>query len=167
MQKEKLEEIKNMPKVVLHLHLYGSLRPETVYDWLKQGENNVTLEEFLKSSIADEQHIMEQYSPGNTIIESLKELCEKVLQPIREELGFQLTITSGYRCPRLNTLAKGSSTSDHMKGFAADIICQDNAKLFKTLKKYKFKQLIDEYNLNWVHVSYDKNNLKQEILYIK
>lgn len=36
MKKENLEEIKNMPKVVLHLHLDGSLRPETVYNWLKQ-----------------------------------------------------------------------------------------------------------------------------------
>lgn len=53
MQKEKLEEIKNMPKVVLHLHLDGSLRPETVYNWLKQGENNVTLEEVKEKLMVD------------------------------------------------------------------------------------------------------------------
>lgn len=129
--------------------------------------NNFSLEEFLKSSIADEHHITEQYQPDEITIGNLKELCEKVLQPVREELGFTLTITSGYRCPRLNEIAKGAKGSDHMRGFAADIICTDNDKLFETLKKYKFKQLINEYNLNWVHVSYDKNNLKQEILYIK
>ena len=50
---EKLEEIKNMPKVVLHLHLDGSLRPETVYNWLKQGENNVTLEEVKEKLMVD------------------------------------------------------------------------------------------------------------------
>lgn len=129
--------------------------------------SNFTLEEFLRSSIADENHITEQYRPNETVIESLKDLCIHILQPIREELEFPLTITSGYRCPRLNTLAKGSNTSDHMRGFAADIICQDNNKLFETLKKYKFKQLINEYNLQWVHISYDKNNLKGEVLYIK
>ena len=53
MQKEKLEEIKNMPKVVLHLHLDGSLRPETVYNWLKQEENNVTLEEVKEKLMVD------------------------------------------------------------------------------------------------------------------
>ena len=36
MRKDELEKIKNMPKVVLHLHLDGSLRPETVYKWLKE-----------------------------------------------------------------------------------------------------------------------------------
>lgn len=129
--------------------------------------NNFTLEEFLKSPTADEHGITEQYDPLQEVKDNLKELCEHVLQPVREELGFSLTITSGYRCKRVNDLAKGAKNSDHLYGFAADIICQDNAKLFEALKKYKFKQLINEYNLSWVHVSYDKNNLKGEILYIK
>lgn len=129
--------------------------------------NNFTLEEMLRSTVADEHKIFEQYNPPNEVIEHLEELCKNVLQPVREELGFSLTITSGYRCQKVNTLAKGAVNSDHLYGFAADIICQDNAKLFEALKKYKFKQLINEYNLQWVHVSYDKNNLKGEILYIK
>ena len=128
---------------------------------------NFTLMEFLVSPIADEHHLVEQYNPGEIIVENLRDLCINVLQPVRDELGFTLTITSGYRCPKLNELAKGSLTSDHMRGFAADIICQDNNKLFETLKKYKFKQIINEYNLAWAHVSYDKNNLKNQILYIK
>jgi len=117
--------------------------------------------------MADEHHIIEQYQPGETVINNLRDLCMYVLQPVREELGFTLTITSGYRCLRLNEIAKGAKGSDHMKGFAADIICQDNAKLFEALKKYKFKQLINEYNLSWVHVSYDSNDLKQQVIYIK
>lgn len=129
--------------------------------------NNFSLEELIKSPIADEQHVFEQYNPSNEIIQNLEDLCKHVLQPVREELGFPLTITSGYRCYKVNVLAKGADNSDHLYGFAADIICQDNAKLFEVLKKYKFKQLINEYNLSWVHVSYDKNNLKQQILYIK
>lgn len=129
--------------------------------------NNFTLEEFLRSSIADEHKLIEQYSPSNEVIQNLKDLCINVLQPVREELGIQLTITSGYRCSKLNVIAKGATNSDHLYGFAADIICQDNGKLFEALKKYNFKQLINEFNLQWVHVSYDKNNLKKEILYIK
>lgn len=129
--------------------------------------NNFTLEELLRSSIADEHSIFEQYNPSTEVIDNLEELCKNILQPVRDELGFSLTITSGYRCPKINKLAKGTINSDHLYGFAADIICQDNAKLFEVLKKYKFKQLINEYNLLWVHVSYDKDNLKGEILYIK
>ena len=129
--------------------------------------SSFTLEEFLRSTVADEHKIFEQYSPSNEIVDNLEELCKNILQPVRDELGFPLTITSGYRCNKVNNLVKGSKNSDHLYGFAADIICQDNAKLFEALKKYSFKQLINEYNLSWVHVSYDKNNLKKEILYIK
>ena len=40
MTKKEQDIIKDMPKVILHLHLDGSLRPKTVYNWLKeQGEN--------------------------------------------------------------------------------------------------------------------------------
>ena len=129
--------------------------------------SSFTLEEFLRSTVADEHKIFEQYSPSSEVVDNLEELCKNVLQPVREELGFPLTITSGYRCTKVNTLIKGAPNSDHLYGFAADIICHDNAKLFEALKKYKFKQLINEYDLKWVHVSYDKNNLKGEILYIK
>lgn len=59
--------------------------------------NNFTLEELTQSPIATEHGIMEQFSPTNEVIDNLKLLCEKILQPVREELGFPLTITSGYR----------------------------------------------------------------------
>ena len=129
--------------------------------------SSFTLEEFLRSTVADEHKIFEQYSPSSEVVDNLEELCKNVLQPVRDELGFPLTITSGYRCNKVNNLVKGSKNSDHLYGFAADIICHDNVKLFEALKKYKFKQLINEYGLKWVHISYDKNNLKGEILYIE
>ncbi len=43
--KNENEEIIKMPKVILHLHLDGSLRPETVYKWLKEQGKDVTLEQ--------------------------------------------------------------------------------------------------------------------------
>ena len=30
------KEIQEMPKVILHLHLDGSLRPETVKEWIEE-----------------------------------------------------------------------------------------------------------------------------------
>lgn len=37
---------------------------------------------------------------------------EKILEPLCEQFG-TLAITSGYRCPALNTAIHGSATSDH------------------------------------------------------
>ena len=48
MTQEELKKVQEMPKVVLHLHLDGSLRPETVYNWLKEMGKDVTLEQVKK-----------------------------------------------------------------------------------------------------------------------
>ena len=62
---------------------------------------------------------------------------------------------------------KGSKTSQHMKGEAADIDTgdrQQNKLLFEYIRKnLPYDQLIDESNFAWVHVSYrvDGNNRMQ------
>ena len=58
-----------------------------------------------------------------------------------------------------------------MKGQAADITAgskQENKKLFDLARKLNlpFCQLIDEKNFAWVHISYDKNNVKRQILHL-
>lgn len=45
LEKELEKQIQEMPKAILHLHLDGSLRPETVYNWLKEQGKDVTLEQ--------------------------------------------------------------------------------------------------------------------------
>jgi hypothetical protein len=47
-------------------------------------------------------------------------LAVKVLQPIRDELGRAMAVSSWYRSPRLNAAVKGSSTSQHLRAEAAD-----------------------------------------------
>lgn len=54
------------------------------------------------------------------IIDNLKYLVENALQPIRNRLGFPITINSGYRSPLVNKLVGGSATSQHCRGEAAD-----------------------------------------------
>lgn len=56
-----------------------------------------------------------------------------------------------------------------MKGQAADITGgskQENKKLFELAQALNlpFCQLIDEKNFSWVHISYDPNNVKRQIL---
>jgi zinc D-Ala-D-Ala carboxypeptidase len=98
-------------------------------------------------------------TPPPSAIRNIRSLVVAVLEPIREELRYPITISSGYRCPELNKLIGGSLTSQHMEGEAADLQCRDNAELFRTIMdKTDFDQLIWEYGTDeepaWVHVSY-------------
>lgn len=52
---------------------------------------------------------------------SIKELVDTVLQPLRDAWGEPLSINSGYRCPELNAKVGGVPTSQHVKGEAADV----------------------------------------------
>ena len=107
-------------------------------------------------------------SPNQDEIANLKLLVENVLDPAREEFGDVISIESGYRSPLVNRKVKGSKTSAHMKGRAADIKCSDNAKLFNILKKYKFRQLIwekgNDKQPQWIHIEYNENDNKCQIL---
>ncbi|MGE0497043.1 MAG: D-Ala-D-Ala carboxypeptidase family metallohydrolase [Ramlibacter sp.] len=49
-------------------------------------------------------------------------LLAELLERIRATLGVPVTVTSGYRCPRLNTAVGGVTSSDHTQGHAADIV---------------------------------------------
>ena len=58
-----------------------------------------------------------------------------------------------------------------MKGKAADITAgseQENKKLFELAQKLNlpYCQLIDERGFSWVHISYDKDNVKRQILHL-
>ena len=73
----------------------------------------------------------------------------------------------------MNASVGGSKTSDHCKGMAADIEINGiaNGDLAQHIvDTYKFTQVILEFytqgvlDSGWVHVSYDKDNLKCEVL---
>lgn len=130
-----------------------------------------TLNELTKSSTAQSKGI--KNNPSKTQKNNLISLVENILDPLREAYGKPIIVTSGFRCKELNKIVGGSSTSQHLKGEAADIRSQEdtkeeNKKLFDLIVSLKlpFDQLIDEYDLNWVHVSYSSRNRRQ-ILKIK
>lgn len=52
---------------------------------------------------------------------NLTQLCDKVLEPLREELGLPITISSGYRDPVVNSMIGGALNSAHLQARAADI----------------------------------------------
>lgn len=114
--------------------------------------------------------------PTDAHIENFKKLAEHCFEPIRNNFRVPIHLSSGYRSQELNALTPGSSaTSDHCMGKAIDIDMDGssngvtNNDIFNWAKdNLKFKQLIAEYpvdgKLSWCHISYDENNLKNEIL---
>jgi len=125
-----------------------------------------TLWEFLKSEKAVEHGlIQDQLDISEDYISNLKMLCENVLLPLRKELGVPIIIRSGFRCNKLNKKVGGANTSDHLSGKAADIYIPGKMQLvfFFIKNRCKFKQLINEHNLTWIHIAYDKFNNKMEV----
>lgn len=130
-----------------------------------------TIEELTHSDTAISKGI--DNSPTMQEEQNLVALIENVLDPLREAYGRPLIVTSGFRCEKLNKAVKGSSTSQHRFGQAADIRSKEdtkseNKKIFDLAQELNlpFDQLIDEYDYNWVHISYSPRNRRQ-VLHIK
>ena len=95
-------------------------------------------------------------SMGSPLVgENIEALVENVLDPARERLGMPIIVNSGYRCPKHNAEVGGVKNSQHMKGEAADIRCEDNEQLKRLIKEQGvFDQMI--VYPTFVHVSYKR-----------
>ncbi|EMK10130.1 MULTISPECIES: D-Ala-D-Ala carboxypeptidase family metallohydrolase [Leptospira] len=111
--------------------------------------------------------------PDERQIANLKRLCETILEPLREAIGRPIQVNSGYRSPAVNRKVKGSVTSQHMAGEAADICVSGMSALdvVKVISRLNlpFHQLINEgttTGVTWVHVSVAPQGIKakREIL---
>ena len=118
-----------------------------------------TIRELTRSATATAEKI--DNTPSQAVVDKLTALIENVLDPLREAWGAPIIVTSGYRSPALNRAVKGAPTSQHVLGEAADIHTvsdtkEDNKKLYELIKKLKLPvdQCINEYDYNWIHVSY-------------
>ena len=125
---------------------------------------NFTLEELIASPTAKRHGI--KNTPSETGKAKLATLAKEILQPIRDAYGKSIIVTSGYRCTKLNSIVGGAKTSDHIYCCAADIrsvsdTAEDNKTLWEVVVRLwkqgrlpKLKQCINEYNYDWVHVSF-------------
>lgn len=122
---------------------------------------NFTLTELTKSEAASRKGL--NNTPSPTEITALTELCENILEKIRDHFGKPIKINSAYRSQKVNTAIGGASTSQHCRGQAADIEITGvaNAELAEWIvKNLDFDQVILEFytqgipDSGWVHVSY-------------
>ena len=132
---------------------------------------NFTLSELIKSDTAIRKGI--NNNPNAEQIEKLKELCENILQPIRDHFG-RVKITSGFRSVELCMAIGSSANSQHAKAEAADFECVgvDNAELFDWIKlNLEPDQLILEFytpgepNSGWIHCSYTEGMPRKSFLH--
>lgn len=102
-------------------------------------------------------------TPGTDEIAAMKLLCKKVLEPVRENYGKPVMISSGYRSEELNRALMGSRSSQHIRGQAADfeIPGLSNLTICRWMeRRLNYDQLILEFYTpgdpasGWVHVSY-------------
>lgn len=85
---------------------------------------NFSYHEFERSETAEKKGIINIIHTVQ-VRDSIKALVNEVLQPLRTAWGKPLIINSGYRCPELNSAVGGAVTSQHIKGEAADVACDD------------------------------------------
>ena len=131
-----------------------------------------TLSDYTNSDDALKQGFMEQFNPSNEVRSNLEILHKNLIIPLLDDLKGNLIITSGFRCKRLNDYVGGVSNSDHLTGCAVDLNLFEGVKkvddiLWTAIKdlKLKYKQIGWEHNGDWLHVSYELNNLKMEVFY--
>lgn len=118
-----------------------------------------TLAELIKSSTATKHHI--DNTPPADVIKNLQYGVDMILDPLRRIYGKPILITSGYRCPKLNTLVGGVSNSWHTQGNAADIhvaSLTEATKLFSNLQKIpSVDTVLFEHSDSgqWLHVQWN------------
>lgn len=95
---------------------------------------NFTYDEMIHSATAKRLNI--DNTPNARELENLRVLCQTVLQPIRDKRGSAITVTSGYRCPKLNALVGGSKTSQHCFDQNTEILTNNGWKKIKTINTW-------------------------------
>ena len=132
-----------------------------------------SIEEMTKSATAKRLGI--DNTPSDSIKKHLTLFIEKVLDPIREDWGSPIIVSSGYRCPELNKAVGGAKTSGHQYGFCADLQVKGGMKrvreladfIFEWMKDHqmKFDELLFEKsgNVTWLHFCWIGKDGKQRI----
>ena len=132
---------------------------------------NFSYHEFEHSDIAKKERITNVITSVE-VRDAIKCLVNNLLQPLRDAVKKPLKISSGYRCPALNSHHSigGSATSQHVKGEAADVWCA-------TMTPYELACKVVELGLEYdqmiiypgfVHLSYKKSGeQRMQLLYNK
>lgn len=123
--------------------------------------------EFLRSATAV-RHGLDN-TPGAMASANIRHVLGPGMQRIRNSLGAPVLILSGFRSLSVNQAVRGSDTSQHIVGLAADFVCPQFGTP-RTVARYimersgeiGFDQLIFEGQ--WVHVSFVRSSPRSQAL---
>ena len=130
-----------------------------------------SIKELTKSETATKKGI--DNTPNTGQVKNLEALIDNLLDPIREQWGAAIYVTSGFRSVALNKAVGGVANSHHLGGYAADLTVKSqagNKALFEMIRcsDLRWTQLISEkttaHGCGWVHISYVPSNLKNQVL---
>ena len=130
-----------------------------------------SIKELTKSETATKKGI--DNTPNAGQVKNLEALIDNLLDPIREQWGAAIYVTSGFRSIALNKAVGGVANSHHLGGYAADLTVKSqagNKALFEMIRcsNLRWTQLISEkttaHGCGWVHISYVPSNLKNQVL---
>jgi hypothetical protein len=129
---------------------------------MKRLSNHFFLDEFTHSQIAVREEI--DNTPNAEHLANLSDLA-MALEDVRSLLDCPIYISSGYRSPKLNVAAKGSKSSAHCRGMAADFTARQFGTPEDVCRKIEasgleFDQLILEF-FQWTHFSIDPRMRRQ------
>jgi hypothetical protein len=127
-----------------------------------------TLEELYASEIADRLGI-DNMPDDPEVLNNIKFLADN-LEKVRSILGKPIYINSAYRCPLVNATLGSKSTSAHIKGLAADLVCPTFGSPSDIIIRIMgsdivYDQLILEFD-RWVHIAFSKENPRKQNLII-
>lgn len=130
-----------------------------------------TIGELSQSNEADKRGIPNH--PNTAQKMNMEKLIDRVLDPIRELYGKPIYVNSGFRCLTLNKVIGGAKNSQHCDGKAADVTGgskEENKKIWDIVMflyqegDIEFDQCIDESGLSWIHISYNEDNNRCQVL---
>lgn len=121
-----------------------------------------SLEEFTESATAKATGTKNE--PNEEQIKNIQTLVDNLLQPVRNSVG-GLKVSSGFRSSELNRLVGGVPTSNHLKGYAADVVplATNISEVYDYIVnsgKFKYTECIWYQKRNFIHLSYDPNNVR-------
>lgn len=132
-----------------------------------------SIDEMLRSATAKKLGI--DNMPSQDILNNIELFIETVLDPIREDWGSAINVSSGYRCPELNKAVGGAKNSGHQYGFCADLQVKGGMKMVRKLADFifewmkdhqmKFDELLFERsgNVTWLHFCWIGKDGKQRM----
>lgn len=109
-------------------------------------------------------------TPNQTIINNLNLLINKVLNPVSKHFNKPISVSSGYRCLKLNSILGGETNSQHLSGQAVDFVIA-GISLENIVEFIRHNLIFDQLILEktpkhaWIHTSFNPVKNRKQVLF--